>query len=120
MKLFAGGPLGDGRQWMPWIHIDDEIGLLLMMLDRDDADGPFNGSAPEPVQQREFVRTLAKVLQRPAVVPAPAVAIRLALGEMAVLALEGQRAVPAAALAAGYRFTHTDLEEALRDLYGWD
>ena len=120
VKLFAGGPLGDGRQWMPWIHIDDEIGLLLMMLDRDDADGPFNGSAPEPVQQREFVGTLAKVLKRPAVVPAPAVAIRLALGEMAVLALEGQRAVPAAALAAGYRFTHTDLEEALRDLYGWD
>jgi uncharacterized protein (TIGR01777 family) len=119
VRLYAGGPIGGGDQWMPWIHIDDEVGLLLMLLDRDDADGPFNGSAPEPVQQREFVRTLAKVLNRPAVVPAPAVAIRLALGEMAVLALEGQRAVPAAALAAGYRFTHTDPEEALRDLYGW-
>lgn len=118
VKLFAGGPLGGGRQWMPWIHIDDEVGLLLMLLDRDEAAGPFNGSAPEPVQQREFVRILGDVLGRPAVVPAPAVAIRLALGEMAVLALEGQRAVPAAALAAGYRFAHTDLEEALRDLYG--
>jgi uncharacterized protein (TIGR01777 family) len=116
VKLFAGGPLGSGRQWMPWIHIDDEVGLLLMLIDRD-LEGPFNGSAPEPVQQREFVRTLAKVLHRPAVVPAPAVAIRLALGEQAMLALEGQRAVPAAALAAGYRFAHTDLEEALRDLY---
>lgn len=119
VKLYAGGPLGGGRQWMPWIHIDDEVGLLLMLLDRDDVSGPVNGCAPEPVRQREFVRTLAKVLGRPAVVPAPAVAIRLALGEMAVLALEGQHAVPAAALAAGYRFAHTDLEEALRDLYGW-
>lgn len=118
VKLFAGGPLGSGRQWMPWIHIDDEVGLLLMLIDRGDAEGPFNGSAPEPVQQREFVRTLARVLHRPAVVPAPAVAIRLALGEQAMLALEGQRAVPAAALAAGYRFAHTDLEEALRDLDG--
>jgi uncharacterized protein (TIGR01777 family) len=119
VRLYAGGTLGGGRQWMPWIHIDDEVGLLLMLLDRDDASGPFNAAAPEPVQQREFVRTLAKVLHRPAVVPAPAVAIRLALGEMAVLALEGQRAVPAAALAMGYRFAHTDLEEALRDLHGW-
>ncbi len=119
VRLYAGGTLGGGRQWMPWIHIDDEVGLLLMLLDRDDATGPFNGSAPDPVQQREFVRTLAKVLDRPAVVPAPAVALRLVLGEMAVLALEGQRAVPAAALAAGYRVVHTDLEEALRDLYGW-
>jgi uncharacterized protein (TIGR01777 family) len=118
VKLFAGGPLGSGRQWMPWIHIDDEVGLLLMLIDRGDAHGPVNGSAPEPVQQREFVKRLAEVLHRPAVVPAPAVAIRLALGEQAVLALEGQRAVPAAALAAGYRFRHTDLGEALRDIYG--
>jgi uncharacterized protein (TIGR01777 family) len=118
VRLFAGGPLGSGRQWMPWIHIDDEVGLLLMLLDRADAEGPFNGSAPDPVQQRDFVRALARVLHRPAVMPAPAVAIRLALGEQAVLALEGQRAVPAAALAAGYRFTHTDLEAALRDLLG--
>jgi len=119
VRLFAGGPLGGGRQWMPWIHIDDEVGLLLMLLDREDLSGPFNGSAPAPVRQRDFVRTLAKVLGRPAVVPAPAVAIRLALGEQAVLALEGQNAVPAAALAAGYAFAHTDLEEALRDIYGW-
>lgn len=118
VRLCAGGPLGGGRQWVPWIHVEDEVGIILMLLDRDDQDGPFNGSAPEPVRQRDFVRTLARVLHRPAVVPAPAVAIRLALGEQAVLALEGQRAVPAAALAAGHRFAYTDLEAALRAVYG--
>jgi hypothetical protein len=114
VKLFAGGPIGGGRQWMPWIHIDDEIGLLLLALDRDDVSGPLNGSAPEPVRQRDFVKALGRVLGRPTVVPTPAVALRLALGEMATLALDGQRAVPAAALAAGYTFAHTDVEAALR------
>jgi len=118
VRLFAGGPIGGGRQWMPWIHIDDEIGLLLLALDRDDVSGPLNGSAPEPVRQRDFVRALGRVLGRPTVVPTPAIALRLAMGEMATLALDGQRAVPAAALAAGYTFAHTDVEAALREIYG--
>ena len=117
VKLFAGGPIGGGRQWLPWIHIDDEVGLLLFALDREDIDGPLNGSAPEPVRQREFVGALGRALGRPTVVPTPAVVLRLALGEMATLALDGQRAVPAAPLAAGYRFAHTDVEEALRAIY---
>ena len=118
VKLLAGGPIGGGRQWMPWVHIDDEIGLLLLALDRDDVSGPLNGSAPEPVRQRDFVKALGRVLGRPTVVPTPAVALRLAMGEMATLALDGQRAVPAAALAAGYEFAHTEVEAALRAIYG--
>lgn len=117
VRLFAGGPLGGGAQWMPWVHIDDEVGLILFALDRDDVAGPLNAAAPSPVRQREFVRTLARVLGRPAVVPAPALALRLALGEMSTLALDSRHAVPAAALAAGYAFAHPDLEGALRDIY---
>ena len=117
VKLLAGGPIGGGRQWMPWIHIDDEVGLLLFALDHGDVDGPLNGSAPEPVRQRDFVSALGRVLGRPTVVPTPAVVLRLALGEMSTLALDGQRAVPAAPLAAGYTFAHTDVEAALRDIY---
>ena len=117
VKLLAGGPIGGGRQWMPWIHIDDEVGLLLFALDRDDVEGPMNGSAPEPVRQRDFVKALGRALGRPTIVPTPAVALRLAMGEMATLALDGQRAVPAAALSAGYTFAHTDVEAALRAIY---
>jgi uncharacterized protein len=117
VRLFAGGPLGGGGQWMPWIHIDDEVGLVLLALDREDVAGPLNAAAPSPVRQREFVRTLARVLGRPAIVPAPALALRLALGEMSTLALDSRHAVPAAALAAGYAFAHPELEGALRDIY---
>jgi len=116
VRLFAGGPLGGGRQWLSWIHIDDEVGLILYALDRDDLSGPVNLTAPAPVRQGEFARALGRVLGRPTVVPAPALALRLALGEMATLALEGQRVVPRAALAAGYRFRHAELEPALRSL----
>ena len=102
VKLFAGGPIGGGRQWIPWIHIDDEVGLLLLALDRADLAGPLNGSAPEPARQRDFVKALGPALGRPSILPTPAFPLRLAMGEMATLALDGQRAVPAVALAAGY------------------
>lgn len=114
--LGGGGPLGDGRQWFPWIHVDDEAGLVLHALDHAEAAGPMNAAAPAPVRQRELARTLGRVLGRPALLPAPAFAVRLALGEMATMALDGQRPAPRVALETGYRFRHTDLEAALRDL----
>lgn len=117
VRLFAGGPIGGGRQWVPWIHVDDEVGLILFALDTPALDGPVVAAAPAPARQRDFTRTLARVLGRPAVLPTPALALRLAMGEMATLALDGQRAAPHAALAAGYAFRHPDLEPALRSIY---
>lgn len=117
VKLFAGGPLGGGAQWLPWIHIDDEIAIVLHALDRDDVSGPLNLAAPAPVRQREFVKALGRVLHRPASLPAPGIAVRLALGEMATLALDSRHVVPAAVLASGYEFRWTEVEAALRDIY---
>lgn len=118
VKAFAGGPIGGGRQWMPWIHIDDELGIILHALDHGAVSGALNGTAPDVVRQREFVRALGEVLGRPSSLPTPAVALRLAMGEMSVLALEGQRAVPRATLASGYAFAYPELGPALRALYG--
>ncbi len=117
VRFLAAGAVGGGRQWIPWIHVDDESGLFRLALDRPDLEGPLVGAAPNPVRQRDFAAELGRVLRRPAVIPAPALPIRLALGEAATLALDGQRAVPRAALAAGYRFRHPDLGAALRALY---
>ena len=118
VRLFAGGPIGGGRQWLPWIHLDDEVGVILLALDDDRVSGPLNGSAPGPVRQRDFVSALGRVLRRPTILPTPAFPLRIAMGEMATLALDGQRAVPTAALAAGYAFTYTEIEPALRAIYG--
>lgn len=117
VKLYAGGPIGGGRQWVPWIHIDDEVGIILFALDHDEVSGALNGSAPDVVRQRDFVSALAHVLGRPSSLPTPAIALRLAMGEMSQLALEGQRAVPRAALAAGYEFQFPEVELALWDVY---
>ncbi|MGD9572209.1 MAG: TIGR01777 family oxidoreductase [Thermoleophilia bacterium] len=117
VRFYAGGPVGGGRQWVPWIHIDDEVGIILHALGDDGLSGPVNATAPEPVRQRELVTALAETLRRPAVVPAPAVAVRLALGEMSTLILDGQRALPAVALARGYAFAHDEVDEALFDIY---
>ncbi len=115
-KLFAGGPLGDGRQYMPWIHLADEVGAIRFLLDSPDAAGPFNLTAPEPLTNRQFSRVLGRVLGRPSFMPAPAFALKLALGEMSKIVLEGQRALPRRLEQAGYRFRFPGLEAALRDL----
>jgi uncharacterized protein (TIGR01777 family) len=112
-KFFAGGPLGSGTQWMPWIHLEDEVGLILHLLQRADANGPVNGTAPNPVRMKEFCQALGAVMGRPCWAPVPAFALRLALGEMAEMLLTGQRAVPAAAERLGYRFRYPDLRGAL-------
>ena len=113
-KLGVGGRVGDGRQWMPWIHIDDLVGLYLAAIENDGWSGTFNASAPAPVQNRDFTKALGKVLGRPTVLPVPKLALRIRFGEMAEVVATGQRVVPARALAAGHAFAHTDLESALR------
>ncbi len=115
-RLFAGGPLGDGAFWQPWIHLADEVGLVVHALEDPRASGPMNASAPEPVRNRELASAIGKVLGRPSLVPAPAFALRLALGEMAGAVLASQRVVPRKALELGYRFRFRAIDEALRDL----
>jgi uncharacterized protein (TIGR01777 family) len=113
-RAFVGGPIGSGRQWMSWVQRDDAIGLVRTAIENEALSGPLDVTAPAPVRNADFARTLGHVLERPAVVPTPAFALRLALGEMASMLLTGQRVLPAAALAAGYAFRHPELEGALR------
>ncbi len=117
-RLGLGGPLGGGRQWFPWIHMADEVAAILFLLATQAASGPFNLCAPRPVQSRDFARALGCQLHRPAILPVPAPALRLALGELAAALLGGQRAQPGRLLATGYRFRFPDLPEALADLLG--
>jgi hypothetical protein len=115
-RLGLGGPLGSGKQWMPWIHRDDLVALLVAALDDPRWEGPVNATAPAPATMREFASTLGKVLRRPAFAPAPAFAIRAAMGEMASLVLDGQKVRPAKAVSLGFPFRFAALEPALRDL----
>lgn len=115
-KLGLGGPIGDGRQWMPWIHIHDQIALIDFLLHRADARGPYNACAPEPVRNREFAKRLGKVLHRPAIMPMPALLLRAGLGELSGLLLGGQRARPVRLLAAGFTFRFNDVQSALDEL----
>ncbi len=115
MRLFVGGPLGSGRQWMPWIHINDEVRAIRYLLEGD-YSGAFNLCAPEPCMNRDFMRMLGRVMHRPALMPAPACLLRLALGEMADLLLDTKRALPVRLQAAGFKFEHGRLEEALISL----
>jgi len=117
-RLGLGGPLGHGRQVQSWIHVADLCALFRFLLESPAARGPFNGTAPNPVTQREFARTLGRVLARPAFLPLPAFVLRLGLGEASGLLLDGVAARPVKALAAGFRFEHAELEPALRDLLG--
>lgn len=115
-KLFAGGPVGSGKQVLPWIHLDDEVGAIIHLLEDSTASGPFNLASPGAVTNRELARVVGRVLGRPAFVPTPAIALKLALGEMATLVLDGQRAIPKRLLEHGYSFAYPEVEPALRDL----
>jgi uncharacterized protein len=115
-KLFAGGYLGSGKQWMPWIHVEDEVGLIQFLMDKQDAAGAFNAMAPNPVTMEEFCSALATVLNRPSWAPVPASVLTLLLGEMAEMLLTGQRAVPKAAQGLGYSFRYSNVLEALKSL----
>lgn len=113
-RLGVGGPIGNGRQWMSWIAREDLIRLMLWAIDGEQARGVYNATSPEPIRNRDFARALGRALHRPAILPAPAFALRLALGEMADEALlASQRAVPARALADGFGFLTPSIGSAL-------
>jgi len=111
--LGLGGRLGDGRQWVPWIQLDDLVALLRFALDEESLSGPLNAVGPAPARNAELTTALSRVLRRPALIPVPGFAIRLALGELADELLGSKRVLPERALAAGFRFAHPELEEAL-------
>lgn len=113
-RLGVGGPLGSGRQWLSWIHLDDVVGAAYFLMNRPDLSGAFNFTAPNPVTMSEFARVLGKVLRRPAGMRVPAFALRLMLGEMAESLLQGSRVLPRRLLDAGYAFQYPELESALR------
>jgi uncharacterized protein (TIGR01777 family) len=115
-KMFVGGPIGSGAQYMSWIHNEDLVGLILFALDRADAEGVYNGTAPQPVTNKEFSKALGRMLHRPSFMAAPKFALRLVLGEAAAIVAEGQRVLPRHALAQGYAFRFVDVNAALRDL----
>jgi len=115
----AGGPVGSGRQYWPWIHRADWIALVRWAIDNSAVDGAINASAPAPLTNKAFAAALGRALHRPAFMPAPGFALKLMLGEMAdALLLSGQRAVPAKAERLGFRFRYAQLEEALAAIFG--
>ncbi|HWM94797.1 MAG TPA: TIGR01777 family oxidoreductase [Thermoanaerobaculia bacterium] len=121
-RLLAGAPLGSGRQWLPWIHIADEVGAIRFLLERDDSQGPFNLVAPKPVTNRELGDVLERVLRRPSPLQAlglgvPEPVFRVMLGEMADALLHSQRVIPSRLLQLGYVFRFPDIDSALRDLF---
>ena len=115
-RLFAGGPVGSSRQVLSWIHLQDQVRAMIYLMDDDGAEGAFNLAAPGAVSNRELARAIGRVLKRPGFVPTPAIALRLMLGEMATLVLDGQRAVPARLLERGFEFRFPEGEPALREL----
>jgi uncharacterized protein (TIGR01777 family) len=118
-RLGLGGPIAGGRQYMPWIHADDWVRLVLWLLDGEDRSGTFNGTAPNPATNAELSKALGRVLGRPAIVPVPKLAMKARFGsELGEVVTGGQRAVPRRALDGGFEFAHPELEPALRDLLG--
>jgi hypothetical protein len=115
-RFFVGGPLGSGRQWLPWIHIADEVGAIRLLIENEAAGGPFNLAAPNPLTNADFGRALGRVLRRPGFMRAPALALRLLFGEMSTVLLDGQRAMPHRLSELGFAFRFPDVEAALRDL----
>lgn len=117
-KFGLGGPIGSGRQYYPWIHRDDWVGLVRWCVDTTSVDGPVNGTGPQPVENREFARAIGRAMHRPVFMPAPAFAMRILLGEMAdALVLSGQRAVPAKAERLGFRFRYPTVDDALAAIF---
>lgn len=117
-RLFAGGRIGSGKQWIPWIHEDDMIRLLLFCIDNPQIAGPVNACAPEPATNDAFGRAVGKAAGRPHWLPLPAFLLKAALGELSFLLLEGSRAVPGKALEYGFQFRYATLRDALRQLLG--
>jgi uncharacterized protein (TIGR01777 family) len=115
-KLFGGGPIGTGKQWIAWIHSKDVAGLIQFAIENTNIEGALNCTAPQTIRMNEFGLKLGNVMGRPHWLPVPPFALRILLGEMSDLVMKGQRVIPAKALEKGYRFSYADLELALRDL----
>ncbi|MBK9097631.1 MAG: TIGR01777 family protein [bacterium] len=115
-KLFIGGPLGSGRQWFPWIHIDDIVGIYMQAIDNEKVSGAINGASPGIVTMKEFSKSLGKILKRPSVFPVPKFIMKIAAGEVAEFAVMSQRTSVEKIITAGYEFKFENLEEALRNL----
>jgi len=115
-KLYGGMYFGNGQQWWSWIHIDDEVNALKFLLENEAASGPFNLTAPNPVTNRQFGKALGKAMQRPSYVPVPGFAMRLLVGEVATVVLDGQRVVPEKLQQLGFSFEFPDVEPALLDI----
>jgi uncharacterized protein (TIGR01777 family) len=116
-KMFAGGPVGSGKQWTSWIHLDDLASLYLFALDDARAQGTFNGTAPNPTTMKELAKALGRALHRPSWLPVPAAAVRTMFGEGATVVLDGQRVLPKRPLALGFQFRFANLDEAMADLF---
>lgn len=117
-RLGLGGQLGDGRHWMSWVHIEDMLALLDFLLHQSEVSGPYNACAPQPVRNRDFTRALGQALHRPTFMGVPGFVLRLALGELSLLLLGGQRVAPKRLLEAGFVFRYNDLPAALADVLG--
>jgi len=117
-RLFAGGPLAGGRQYMPWVHRHDWVEMVRWIVDTPAVSGPVNVTAPHPVTNAEFARSLGRALHRPALMPAPRFALKIVLGEMADAALASQRAFPKRAQSAGYHFRYPEIDIAFRGIFG--
>lgn len=116
-KLGMGGPLGNGNQWMSWVHIDDMVSVYRLLIEGDPWSGIVNAAAPQPARQGDFARALGRAMRRPALIPTPAIAVKLALGEMGQrLLLEGQKVLPRRLQDSGYRFQYPELAGALSDV----
>ena len=115
-KLFAGGPLGGGRQGFPWIHLADEVAAIRFLIDQPSASGVFNLSAPNPLSNAQFGRVLGKVLGRPSFMPTPGIAMKMMFGEMSTLLLDGQFEIPQRLQQLGFTFRFADAEATLRDV----
>ncbi|MBU7582537.1 MAG: TIGR01777 family oxidoreductase [Nostoc sp. TH1S01] len=115
-QLFAGGPIGSGRQWFSWIHIDDVVNLILQALNNSDMEGVYNATAPNPVRMNDLAQTLGKVLNRPSWLPVPAFAIEALLGDGAIVVLEGQQVLPKRTLESGFTYQYPNLQPALQQI----
>ncbi|MDD2467835.1 MAG: TIGR01777 family oxidoreductase [Desulfobulbus sp.] len=115
-QLGLGGPIGSGKQWFPWIHLEDLVGAIVFLLSAEECRGPFNFTAPQPVRQKEFAHQLGAAYHRPAFLPTPAFIMKTVLGEFGRSLLQGQKVLPRALTESGYLFTYPDLKVALKDL----
>lgn len=115
-KLALGGPLGSGKQWFPWIHLKDLLQAIIHLIERPELQGAFNFTSPEMVRQKEFAKTFGEVVGRPAIFPAPAIAMKILLGEFGTSLLQGQKVFPRALLESGFTYSYSNLHEALKEI----